>query len=173
MRYISAMQCEACGGKMNAAVAVCPHCGARRKNPPKVELDPDEIRALLVAEGAIAHDEDDRDWLATLVLPHPSTQGVARAIELALTVVSSPFIAAGALTFALHRLCGKSKIKMRGELGPLVLMSIFGSLGRWRVLSLGGVAGGKIAELILGSIGALVTRAIVRSRSKRALAPAR
>jgi hypothetical protein len=167
------MQCEACGGKMNAAVAVCPHCGARRKNPPKVELDPAEIRALLVAEGVVAHDEEDREWLATLVLPHPSTQGAARVLELALTVVSSPFIAAGALTFALHRLRGKSKIKMRGELGPLVLMSIFGSLGMWSVLSLGGVAGAKIAEIVLGSIGALIVRAVVRSRSRRALAPAR
>src|SRR5215212_4276048 len=160
------MDCEACGGKVHPTVAVCPHCGARRKTAPKVELDHNEIRALLVAQGVVAHDEEERDWLGALVLPHPATYGAARALELALTVVSFPFIAAGALMFALHRLRGKSKIKMRGELGPLVLMSIFGSLGMWSVLSLAGVE--HIGTMILGFISALIVRAVIRSRSKRA-----
>jgi hypothetical protein len=166
------MECAACGGKMHPSVAVCPHCGARRVGPaPKAKLDADEIRALLVLEG-VAGDQDEREWLATLVLPHPSTAGAARAIELALTVVSFPFVIAGALMFALHRLRGKSKIKMRGELGPLVLMSVFGTLGMWSVLGLAGVATAKVFQISLGFIGALIARAVVRSRSKRALAAA-
>jgi hypothetical protein len=166
------MECGACGGKMHSAVVVCPHCGARRVGPVKQQpLDANEIRALLVLEGIAGH-EDERDWLATLVLPHPSTAGAARAIELALTVVSFPFVAAGALMFALHRLRGKSKIKMRGELGPLVLMSVFGTLGMWSVLSLVDVPTGKTFTIVVGFIAALIVRAAVRSRSKRALAAA-
>ena len=107
---------------MSDSSVVCPHCAARRKVAPKLQLDRDEVRALLVMEGA-AKDDDERDWLATLVLPHPATSGGARGFEIALTIAAFPFVMSGALTFALHRLRGKGRIKMRGEAGPLTLLS--------------------------------------------------
>jgi hypothetical protein len=165
--------CAKCGGKMSTAVVVCPHCGARGAVPAKLQLDNDQIRALLVLEGVAQIDDDERDWLATLVLPHPASSGAARAAELALTVVSFPFVMAGALTFALHRLRKRStRMTMRGELGPLCLMSLFGALGMWSVLSILGVSTGNVITIVLGSIGALVARAVIRTRSKKRLAPA-
>ncbi len=152
---------------MSDSSVVCPHCAARRKVAPKLQLDRDEVRALLVMEGA-AKDDDERDWLATLVLPHPATSGGARGFEIALTIAAFPFVMSGALTFALHRLRGKGRIKMRGEAGPLALMTVFGSLGMWTVLGLAGVSTGSIVGVVAGSIAVLCTRAAVRSRSRAA-----
>ncbi len=165
MRYISGMECEACGGRMAPSSVVCPHCGARRKNPPKLALDQDEVRALLVAQGAVAVHADDRNWLATLVLPHPATRGAARALELLLTIAGLPFIAAGVVFFALHRIGKRGPIQMRGEVGPLVLMSVMGTLGLWMVLAFAGVSFAEVLLLAAGFIAALSLRAIVRAKS--------
>jgi len=168
MRYHKGMSCEACGGKMHSASVVCPHCGARRKNVAPVKLEGAEIRALLATSGQL-QDDEERDWLATLVLPHPSTHGGARLAEIALTVVAMPFIACGVLTMALNRLRrSKGRMKMRGELGPLALMSLMGSLGVWSVLGLAGASGTTIWYVILGSIGALSARAALRASSLNA-----
>ena len=159
------MDCEACGGKMAATSVVCPHCGARRTAPPKPTFDKDEIRALLVAKGAVPTHDDERDWLATLVLPHPATHGAARMLEVAMTLVALPFVLAGVVFFAFHRLRKRGPITMRGEAGPLALMSLMGSLGAWAVLSIAGVSGGTTLAIVIVSIAALCVRAAVRSRS--------
>jgi hypothetical protein len=148
---------------------VCPHCGARRKNPPKLELDANEVRALLVAKGAVDANHDERDWLATLVMPHPSTYGTARALELLLTLAALPFVLAGVVFFALHRLRKRGPIKMRGEVGPLLLMSLMGTLGLWMVLAFGGVPFATTIKLAAGFIAALSVRAAIRAKSAPAL----
>jgi len=161
------MSCEACGGKMHSASVVCPHCGARRKNVAAPKLEAAEIRALLATSGELK-DEEERDWLHTLVLPHPSTHGGARLAELGLTIVALPFIACGVITMALNRLRrSKGRMKMRGEFGPLLTMSLVGSLGVWSVLGLFGASGSTIGYVILGSIGALTVRAMLRSSARR------
>ncbi|HEY5950669.1 MAG TPA: hypothetical protein VIV40_34490 [Kofleriaceae bacterium] len=152
---------------MSASVVVCPHCGKRRSVVPKLQLDRDEVRALLVMEG-VAEDEEERDWLATLVLPHPSTQGAARAAELALTVIGLPFVASGVVMFALYRLRKRTKIKMRGEVGPLLLMSLMGTLGLWSVLGIAGFSTVSVLKISAGFISALTARALIRARSHRA-----
>ena len=159
------MDCEACGGKMAATSVVCPHCGARRKDPPKLSLDPNEVRALLIAKGAVDANDDEREWLATLVLPHPATQGAARAAELLLTIAALPFVLAGVVFFALHRLRKRGPVKMRGELGPLMLMSLMGTLGLWMVLAFGGVPFATTIKLAGAFIAALSVRAVIRAKS--------
>jgi hypothetical protein len=162
------MVCDGCGGKMHEASVVCPHCGARRAQVGKLSLDKDEVRALLVMQG-VAEDEEERDWLATLVLPHPSTHGAARALELALTVISVPFLVVGVAMFALHRLRRrKARIKMRGELAPLALMSLMGGLGMITVLGIAGIGTLRAFQISIGFIAALCARAAVRSHSKTA-----
>jgi hypothetical protein len=162
------MVCEGCGGKMHETAVVCPHCGARRAQAPKLALDRDEVRALLVMSNA-AEDEEERDWLATLVLPHPSTHGAARALELALTVISLPFVVVGVLMFALHRMRKrKNRIKMRGEVGPLALMSLMGGLGMMTALGLAGIGTLRGFQIVVGFITVLAARAAVRTHSKTA-----
>jgi len=158
------MECEACGGKMNSASVVCPHCGARRAKPAEVKLDNAEMRALLAIEGA-GQDDEEREWIATIVLPHRSTYGAARAAELALTVVSLPLVLTGVILYAFKRRSARKQGRMHGEIGPLLIMSTSGALSLWSVLSLAGVSGGATIAIIGGSIAALIARAVIRMRS--------
>src|SRR5690348_14205613 len=47
---MAVIACDACGGKMNDGLAVCPHCGARRAATGRPTLSGDEIRALLATD---------------------------------------------------------------------------------------------------------------------------
>jgi hypothetical protein len=67
--------------------------------------------------------------------------------------------------FALHRIGKRGPIQMRGEVGPLVLMSLMGTLGLWMVLAFTGAELATIMKLAGGFIAALALRAIVRAKS--------
>src|SRR4051812_28748811 len=49
-RAMAVIACDACGGRMNDGLAVCPHCGARRALTDRPKLSGEEIRALLATD---------------------------------------------------------------------------------------------------------------------------
>src|SRR3954453_24252334 len=136
--------CPACHKPMNAVAVVCPHCAARRPDVPTgvagKTLSPEEIRAVLVSQMMLTP-APAPGLLPTLVLPHPSTTGVARSAELVLTLIALPLVAIGALTLAITR--GRKRRQAeaaRGELAPVMAMLGVGGLGFSTVLSVLGAS---------------------------------
>ena len=169
---MAVLPCPACQKPMNAAAVVCPHCNARRPGiAPGLAgkaLSPAEIRALVLTNEMLAP-APAPGLFSALVLPHASTTGAARVIELVLTVVSLPLVAAGALTFALSRKRTRRKYEApRGELTPVLAMMSLGSLGFSTVLSLLGVSFSTNLAVTGASIVALIGRAVIRSRATTA-----
>jgi len=163
------LPCPACQKPMNAVAVVCPHCNARRAGvAPGLAgkaLSPAEIHALILTDAALAQPEPTEGLWATFVSPHPSTIGAARAVELALTVVSLPLVAAGVVTFAVTRRKAKAT---RGELAPTLTMMLVGGLGLSSVLSLVAVSLPTNLALTGASVAALIARAVIRSRAATA-----
>src|SRR5215468_4161777 len=117
---MAVIACDACGGKMNDGLAVCPHCGARRAVTERPKLSGDEIRALLATDRS-ARDAEPRGLIQTLVLPHPATRGAARVAEVALTVLGLPLVISGALALALTRRARRT-VASSGELPAALAM---------------------------------------------------
>lgn len=165
---MSAVPCPSCAQPMNAAALVCPHCGKRR---PDAEvglagkgLSKEEVNALIAVHGADVPPAEG--LLPTLIFPHPTTHGGARAIETACTIIALPMVVLGAFSIALSRRRARQKIDATtGEAGPVAAMSLFGGLGLYSVLSLAGV-GGTTTFAVLGvSIGALIVRGVIRAHA--------
>src|ERR1700712_754080 len=101
---MAVVSCASCHQRMNAQAVVCPHCNARRTDittgTAGKKLSRDELRALIVSDEKL-RPARSRGVVSTLILPHPSTAGAARATELALTVVALPLVLAGALMLML------------------------------------------------------------------------
>jgi hypothetical protein len=166
------LPCPACQKPMNDAAIVCPHCNARRAGiAPGLAgkaLSPAEIRALVLTNEVLAP-APAPGLFSALVLPHASTTGVARIVEVALTVVSLPLVAAGALTFALSRSRTRRKYEAtRGELAPVLAMMSLGSLALSTILSLLGASFTANLAVTAVSIVALIGRAMIRSRASTA-----
>jgi hypothetical protein len=166
---MAVMPCPTCHKPMSAAAIVCPHCNARRADvTPGVagkELSPAEIRALVLTNAMIAP-APSQGLLPTLILPHPSTTGTARAVELALTLICLPLVATGALSLAVAR--GRTRRNaetMRGELAPVLAMLGLGGLGFSSLLSFAGV--GFAANLAVTGLSmiALIVRGVIRAQA--------
>jgi hypothetical protein len=154
---------------MSDVAVVCPHCNARRPGATAglagKSLSPQEIRALIATDAMLAP-APSQGLLPTLVLPHPSTTGAARAVELALTVVSLPLVAAGVATLALARSRTRRKHEAaRGELAPVLAMLSLGGFGLSGVLSLLGVSFATNLAITGISMVALIARGVIRSRA--------
>ena len=169
---MSAVHCPACDQKMNAAAIVCPHCGARRAGADPglagKALSADEVKAIIAVHGTDA--EPSQGLLPTLILPHPTTHGTARAVELVCTIVALPMVILGAVTIGLARRRARRHAEQTtGELTPVLAASGLGGLGLYSVLPLLGITSTARIAMIVASIGALVIRGIIRSRetSKR------
>ncbi len=165
---MSAVPCPSCAQPMNAAVLVCPHCGKRRPDGEVglagKALSKDEVKALIAIHGA--DEEPAHGMLPTLIFPHPTTHGSARAVELACTVVALPLVILGALSVGLSRRRGRMRAEQtRGELTPVLAASGLGGLGLWSVLSLLGASGTATIVIITGSIAALITRGVIRAHA--------
>ncbi len=165
---MSALPCPSCAQPMNAAALVCPHCGKRRPDGEVglagKSLSKDEVKALIAIHGA--DEEPAQGMLPTLILPHPTTHGTARAVEVACTVVAFPMVVLGALSVGLSRRRGRLRAEQtRGELTPVLAASGLGGLGLWSVLSMLGVSGTATIALIAGSIAALITRGAIRAHA--------
>jgi hypothetical protein len=163
--------CEACQKPMNSAAIVCPHCNARRAGvAPGIggkQLSPQEIRALVLTNAMLTPAPTQR-LLPALIFPHPSTTGVARSAELALTLISLPLVAAGALTLALSR--GKTRKRhdgQTGELAPVMSMLGLGGLGLTSLLSIAGASLTANLAITAVSVTALIGRAVIRARAAR------
>lgn len=150
---MAVIACDACGGKMNDGLAVCPHCGARRAVTGRPKLSGDEIRALLATDRS-ARDAEPRGLIQTLVLPHPATRGAARLAEIALTVLGLPLVISGAAAIALTRRARRTAAS-GGELPAALAMTVFGGAGLL----------GLPAVLVGASIAAIWLRALIRIRS--------
>jgi hypothetical protein len=150
---MAVIACDACGGKMNDGLAVCPHCGARRAMTERPKLSGDEIRALLATDRS-ARDAEPRGLIQALVLPHPATRGAARVAELALTVLGLPLVISGAVALALTRRARRT-VASSGELPAALAMTVFGGVGLL----------GLPAALVGASIAAIWLRALIRIRS--------
>jgi DNA-directed RNA polymerase subunit RPC12/RpoP len=150
---MAVIACDACGGKMNDGLAVCPHCGARRALTERPKMSGEEIRALLATDRS-ARDAEPRGLIQTLVLPHPATQGAARVAEIALTVIGLPLVISGAIAIALKRRT-RLTVASGGELPAALVMTVFGGAGLI----------GLPAALVGTSIAAIWLRALIRSRS--------
>lgn len=153
---------------MNAAALVCPHCGKRRPDGEVglagKALSPEEVRALIAIHGA--DDAPAEGLLPTLIFPHPSTHGTARAIELVCTVVALPMVILGAVTVGLsRRRARRSAQETSGELTPVLAASGLGGLGLYSLLSFAGVATASALVIIGVSIVALVTRGAIRAHA--------
>ena len=113
---------------MSDTLAVCPHCGTRRAVIAPPAWSKDEIRALLVTDPSTRDAAPSGGVLQTLVLPHPSTHGVARFVELALTAISLPLVVVGTAGAALvGRRRTRGALSAGGELAPVVAMTIAGA----------------------------------------------
>jgi hypothetical protein len=160
------LPCPACGKPMSSTAAVCPHCNARRADVPTgiagKTLSSDEVRALLVASMKL-QPAPAPGLVPALVLPHPSTTGVARGAELALTVVALPLVAIGALTLAITR--RKRREPARGELAPVMAMLGVGGFGYSTALSLLGASVTTNLALTATSMLALILRGVIRARA--------
>ncbi|HEX3481557.1 MAG TPA: hypothetical protein VHT91_41385 [Kofleriaceae bacterium] len=150
---MAVIACDACGGKMNDGLAVCPHCGARRAVTEQPKLSGDEIRALLATDPT-ARALEQRGLIHTLVLPHPATRGAARIAEIALTVLGLPLVISGAATLALTRRA-RLTAAPGGELPAALAMTVFGGAGLL----------GLPVALVGTSLAAIWLRALIRSRS--------
>jgi hypothetical protein len=151
---MAVIACDACGGKMNDGLAVCPHCGARRALTERPVLSHEEIRALLVTDPVARDAEPARGMLQTMVLPHPATSGGARLAELVLTVLGLPLVVAGGLALGLTRRARLTSAS-GGELPAALAMTVFGGAG---LLGL--------PPLVVGvSVAAVWLRALIRSRA--------
>jgi hypothetical protein len=158
---------------MNAQAVICPHCNARRPDVPTgaagKNLSPAEIRAMLVLQ---VPPQPRGGALSTLLLPHPSTTGTARAVELVLSLISLPLVLSGALAMSLSRASRARMQKVSGagdEAGPVVLMILIGSGVLWTVLDLVFHATGATVAWTLGvTTAALIARAVIRARASDA-----
>ncbi len=150
---MAVIACDACGGKMNDGLAVCPHCGVRRAVTERPRLSGDEIRALLATDRS-ARAGEPRGLVQTLVLPHPATRGAARLAEIALTLVGLPLVISGAASIALTRRA-RLTAASGGELSAALAMTVFGGVGLL----------GLPALLVGASITAIWLRALIRSRA--------
>lgn len=165
---MAASPCEKCGKPRSEQAAVCPHCGARRGGSgdlSKQELSPNEVRAVAMMMG-LAHPPPSRGVLEAMVLPHPGTSGVARAVELGLTVLCSPLIAVGTIAVAIRNRKTVRTV-LNGEATPVLAMVLFGSFSLDLVLSL--LDASLTTRLIVGagSIAGVCVRAVIRARAAR------
>ena len=145
--------CDACGGPVNDAVVKCPHCGEKRSTGPAV-YSRAEIQALIDNEEAYQAHTGSSALFKSLLLPHKHTRGLMRILEVALTAVTLPAVAIGALGIALlGARRSKGAFSTSGELAPVVVMTILGggSIAMW--------LGGSYAMM---AITAMWARAAVR-----------
>lgn len=150
---MAVIACDACGGKMNDGLAVCPHCGGRRAVTERPKLSGDEIRALLATDRT-TRDGERRGLMQTMIVPHPATRGAARVAEIALTVLGLPLVLSGAATIALTRRA-RLTAAPGGELPAAMVMTVFGGAGLL----------GLPVALVGASIAAIWLRALIRIRS--------
>ncbi len=95
--------CEECGKPMSAAAVACPHCGTRQagRDPlpeherpapgpmAKAKLSSEEMAAMLAIDSVKSPKVESGPGLfSVLLLPHPMTSGVARILDVLLTIVA-------------------------------------------------------------------------------------
>jgi hypothetical protein len=148
--------CDACGGKMNDGLAVCPHCGARRALSERPKLSGDEIRALL-ATYPTAREGEPRGLIQTMILPHPATRGAARIAEIVLTLAGLPLVISASFVIGLTRRA-RLTASSGGELPAALAMTVFGCMG---VLGLPA----PLVGVSIGAVAAVWLRAVIRIRS--------
>jgi len=155
---------------MNAAVAVCPHCGKRRPDAATdladAKLSPAEINAMLAFDSA-GDAAPSRGLLQALLIPHDRTQGIARVAELVLTAVCLPMILAGVLMLAFDRRRARTREAqdaMAGEAGPVVAMIVAGTITLATILTF--LVSTTTTVAVIGiEIAGLIVRAVIRSRA--------
>lgn len=165
---MSKVPCPSCDQPMNAAAIVCPHCGARRAGAEPglagKDLSKDEVKAMLAIHGE--HQAPSQGILPTLVLPHPTTHGSARAIELACTVIALPLVIVGALSLGLgRRRTRRSAEQTTGEVVPVLAAGGLGGFGLYGVLTFAGLSSATALGVVGVGIAALITRGVVRARA--------
>ena len=145
--------CEACGGKVNEVVAKCPHCGEKRAMSAPT-FSKAEIHAIIANEETLRSNQDGLGLFRSLVVPHKTTRGPMRLLEIALTAVTLPAVVVGAVGLSLvgarYR---KASYGTTGELMPVVVMTLMGG---------GTIAMWLGAEYAMLAISAMWARAAVR-----------
>ncbi len=167
-RGMAASPCEKCGKPRSEQAAVCPHCGARRGGSgelSKQELSAAEVQAVAYMM-SLGHPPPSRGVMEAMVLPHPGTSGAARAVELGLTVLCAPLIAAGTLAVAIRNRRTVRTV-LNGEATPVLAMVLFGSVPLDLVLSLLEASGMTRLVVGAGSIAGVCVRAVIRARASR------
>jgi hypothetical protein len=162
--------CASCGQPMNAVAAICPHCAKRQPGfdptAARKAMSPDEIRALLLVDPSMRNTAPTSGLFSTLVLPHHATSGLARTIEIVLTIACAPLIIAGTIAIGLRRRVARERLQSaQGELMPVVVMTLFGALPLQFLLDILGCSGTQELYIIIGAIVALIARGILRARA--------
>ncbi|HUS29533.1 MAG TPA: hypothetical protein VMZ53_13565 [Kofleriaceae bacterium] len=159
-----ATSCEACGGPVNEAVVKCPHCGEKRASTAPAYTKA-EIRAIIANEEALIAHQSSSTLFKALVLPHKHTRGLLRLVELALTAVTLPAVAAGAIgIWFLGARRSKGAFSTSGEIAPVVVMTLLGGGAIW------GWLGGQYAMMAVTAMWARAgLRMIAAGQAERAL----
>ena len=158
--------CPSCKQPMAVTSVVCPHCNARRGDVAPPPMSQDEIRAMIAVDSPSPDEGDGK--VSTLILPHPATRGLARTVELALTIATLPLVLAGVVTLAFARKRREKYETGRGELVPTLAMAGLGGLGFATILSLLDVSTGMTIAITGGSMLALFVRAGIRGHAASA-----
>jgi hypothetical protein len=165
---MSAVPCPSCQQPMNAAAIVCPHCGKRRADIQGglagKALSKEEVNALIAVHAPA--EQPSEGLMQTLVLPHPTTHGTARVVELVCTIIALPLVIFGVLSVGLSRRRTRRKAdETRGELVPVLAAGGLGGLGLWSALSFAGLSTHATMIVIGVGLAALITRGAVRSHA--------
>jgi len=146
--------CDACGQRVNDAVAKCPHCGEKQVRSTPATYTRAEIQALIDNDEAYSAHTGTSAMFKSLLSPHKHTKGLMRILELVLTGLTLPAVVIGAFGIALlGARRSKGAFSTSGEIAPVVVMTILGggTIAMW--------AGGSYAMV---AISAMWARAAVR-----------
>ncbi len=128
---------------------------------PKLELSPEETRALFATQGVAAADDRPRG-LASVLVPRPDASPLARGLEGILTVVALPMLVAGLVPLMLSP--RTRAVIHESEAIVSAAAAIAGGLAIWSLGPLMGWGPNATYAVIGLGAGAIVGRLFVRSR---------
>ena len=174
---MAAVPCSKCSKPVNDAAAVCPHCGARRiaaaspDKPGNVKMSAEEIQAFLITDADHLRSQaslaSGRGVLEMTILPSSSTLGVARWLDIALTVACLPLLLSGLVGVALKKLfskAGKASLAdvRGGEYTTVLVTMLVGTSVLWTAMSFTDMATVTVFEWVGVQTALLLVRAKIR-----------
>jgi hypothetical protein len=174
---------------MSGTAVACPHCGTRQvdRDPlpegerpaagplSKAKLTKEEMHALLAVDSTNRKvaTETGPGLFSVLLLPHPMTQGLGRALDVVLTVAAFPLMLSGVfllLIFGRRRSFSVLTRRLRGnvEITAAVFASVLGAVSVYLSALFAPLpAGVDPAIVVVVGVSALILRVVVRQMAER------